>query len=134
MTRKTLIEAAEKACIAQGFDFGTGFDYRLASQVERLPAAWLETPTLKKVEGRNEGVKHYALKINLLDRCANHSPSVKEQSWNALEQRASDILRSIGTHEAVRQLTDIEFAPAEFSLTTGGELSLSITCTAQMPF
>ncbi len=134
MTRKILVEVAEKACRQAGFDFSTGFEYRLSSQVERLPAAWLETPKLKKTEGRNEGVKHYAVKINLLDRCQSHSPQAKEDAWNSLEQRAAQILDSISENEAMRTISDIELTPSEFSLTTGGELSLCITCTALMPF
>lgn len=134
MTRKTLVETVGDACRQSGFDFGTGFEYRIASQIESLPAAWLETPVLRKTEGRNEGTKHYSLKINLMDRCDDHSPEAKERRWSELESSASLIISRVGANEDVRLISDIEFTPAEFSLTNGGELSLSITCTVQIPF
>ena len=134
MTRTILVDAVEKACRQCGFDFNTGFEYRLASQIERLPAAWLEPPKLQKTVGRREGTRFYTMKINLLDRCTDHSPAAKEQQWNKFEERASQLLCEIGCNDNIRVLTDIEFTPAEFSLTTGGELSMCITCGVQMPF
>ncbi len=134
MTRELLLAAVEAACRRCGFDFQTGFDYRLASQLERLPAAWLETPRLEKTEGRREGTRFYSVKINLLDRCPSHDAAAKERSWGLLEERASKLLDSLGDDDNVRVITDVEFSPAEFALTTGGELSLAITCTVQMPF
>ncbi len=134
MTRTILIAAIERACNLIGFDFSTGFEYRLASQLERLPAAWLEPPKLLKTQGRKEGTKFYSVKINLLDRCTDHSPVAKERLWNNFEERASQMLSAVGNDENIRMLTDIEFTPAEFSLTTGGELSMCITFEVQIPF
>lgn len=134
MTRKLLIEAVEEACRECGFAFTTGFGYRLASQVGQLPAAWLETPKLEKTEGRAEGVKHYTLKINLLDRCQGHAASEKEACWGMLEEKASRILQLIGEAQCVRAVGVAEFTPAEFSLTAGGELSLTMSFGVQVPF
>lgn len=134
MTRQKLLAAVETACKAAGFDFETGFEYRLASQVDRLPAAWLETPQLQKTEGRNEGVKHYSLKINLLTRCTDHTPAAKERDWAALEQSAAEILAGIRAAEGVKAVEDVALAPAEFSLTTGGELSMCVSGVAVLRF
>jgi hypothetical protein len=134
MTRTILLSAVENACRQIGFDFNTGFEYRLATQIERLPAAWLEPPKLLRTAGRREGTKYYGVKINLLDRCTDHSPTAKERLWADFEERASRLLTAIGDDDNIRMLTDIEFTPAEFSLTTGGELSMCVTFTVIMPF
>jgi hypothetical protein len=134
MTRKILTQAVENACRSLGFDFNTGFEYRLASQIERLPAAWLEPPRLEKTVGRREGTKVYSMKLDLLDRCTDHSPAAKEHRWNEFEERASQLTAAIGADDGIRMLTDIEFTPGEFSLTAAGELSMCVTCKVQIPF
>lgn len=134
MTRTLLTRAVERACQLIGFDFNTGFEYRLASQIERLPAAWLEPPRLEKTVGRREGTKFYSMKINLLDRCTVHTPEAKERQWAEFEERASLLLTAIGDDDGIRVLTDIEFTPGEFSLTTAGELSMCVACKVQIPF
>lgn len=54
MTRKILTDAVAEAAEQCGFSFHTGFEYRLASELKRVPAVWLNPPELEKTEGRNE--------------------------------------------------------------------------------
>lgn len=134
MSRQTLTAAVETACKAAGFDFETGFEYRLASQIDRLPVAWLETPRLQKTVGRNEGIKYYAVKINLLDRPDNQSPTSREELWGTLENKANQIVDALRAHEVVIAIQDATSTPAECSLTAAGELSLCVECVALVSF
>lgn len=134
MSRQTLTTAVESACKAAGFDFETGFEYRLASQIDRLPVAWLETPRLQKTVGRSEGTKYYDVKINLLDRCAGQTPDAREALWDLLESKASQIVDTLRTHEAVIAMQDVALQPGECPLTAAGELSLGVECVALISF
>lgn len=134
MTRKKLTEAVRNAALAVGFDFQTGFDYRIAPEIKKLPTAWLHPPTLKKKEGRNEGFVVYLVKIDLIDDYANADANQKEIKWNALEKNANQICTHIAKDDNIQTLTDVTLSPAELSLTAKGEISLSLSFNVRMPF
>lgn len=134
MNRKKLIEAIAASCGGCGIRLQTGFAYRMAPELEQMPAAWLEPPRIEKTEGRTEGTKHYAVKMTLVDICPDPSENAKEQAWDRMERLAARILAALGEQECVRVVTDAELEPGEFSLTAEGELSLAVKFRVQVPF
>ncbi|MCL2560878.1 MAG: hypothetical protein FWE10_00960 [Rikenellaceae bacterium] len=137
MTREKLTQAVAEAVEASGFAFQTGFGYRIALEIKRLPAAWLHPPTLEKKEGRNEGFIIYGVELDLVEICCTEGGNiadVKERQWAALEDKAREICRRIGEAECVQVVTDIALKPAEMSLTAKGELSLGVRFRVRMSY
>lgn len=133
MTRKKLTDAVAEAVRTEGFAFQTGFDYRIAPQLKQLPAAWLHTPALEKKEGRSEGYAVYAVKIDLIELCPA-SAHDKESKWQTLETKAAAICQRLRENPDIQELTQIEYKPAELSLTAKGELSVGVSFRARVPF
>ena len=134
MTRKLLIEAVEEAAEKCDCSFHTGFEYRIAAQLKKLPAVWMAPPVLTVSRGRREGVKHYAVALKLISSCALNEQAAKERQWAQLEDTAARICLLVGENVDVRCVTGEEYSPAEFSLTASGELSLSVNFNVQMNF
>lgn len=133
MTRKKLTDAIRAAVESEGFLFHTGFEYRIAPGLTKLPAAWLHTPALEKKEGRMEGYAIYSVEIDLIESCPKTAAD-KETNWEALENKASEICRRLRENPEIQEITQIEYAPAEFSVTAKGEISVRLSCKARVPF
>lgn len=133
MKREKLKEAIAAAAAGFGYAFHTGFEYRIAPELKRLPAVWLHPPQLEKAEGREEGVLHYSVRLDLL-KAQGRTPESREACWGALEADAVGICRRLGVEDAVRAVTNVECTPAEMSLTAKNELSVSVKFKVQMPF
>lgn len=134
MTRKKLITAFKEIAQESGFDFHTGFEYRIAHEVRQFPAAWLYPLKLVKTEGRQEGIKYYDAKIVLLALPPSQDELASQNELERLERAASKMCLMLGANECVRTITDTEYTPAEFSLTAAGEVSISLEMKVQMPF
>lgn len=128
MTRKKLITALKEIARQSGFEFHTGFEYRIAHEIRKFPAVWLYPPKLMKIMGRAEGVKYYNVKIALLAL-----PSAQDE-MEKLERTATRMCLMLGADEHVRAITDAEYTPAEFSFTAAGEICISLEMKVQMTF
>lgn len=134
MTRKKLTEAVAATVEECGFTFQTGGEYRIASELRKLPAAWLHPPELTANEGREEGFKTYSVEIELIEQYAGNKPLAKEEQWDGLEARAAQICALVGARAEIQVVSDIALSPAELSLTARGELSLNLKFKVRMPF
>lgn len=128
MTRKKLIAAFKEIAKESGFEFHTGFGYRISHEIKKFPAAWLYPPKLVKTEGRQEGLKYYDAKIVLLSL-----PSPQDD-LEKLERAATRMCLMLGANEDVRAVTDAEYTPAECSLTAAGDVGITLAIKVRMPF
>lgn len=131
MARKKLITAIKEIVKESGFEFYTGFEYRIAHEVKLFPAVWLYPPKLVKTEGRQEGIKYYDVKIALL--ALPTTPSIQDE-LERLERVATRMCLMLGANDHVYAVTDVEYKPAEFSLTAAGEVSISLEMKVRMTF
>lgn len=134
MTRKLLISAVAEAAQECGYAFHTGFEYRINAELRELPALWLLPPKLTANDGREEGIRSYKVEFKLMITAEDNSPEKKERLWNMLEQTATGLCRLVEGNDFIRNVYGIECTPGEFSLTTRGELSMSVECSVDMPF
>ncbi len=134
MTRKKLTDAIAAVAERCGFAFQTGFAYRIALGLGRLPAAWLHPPVLTRTQGRREGFKTYSAEMELIEKYGGNEAAAKEEQWDSLEAQAARICSLLGECAEIREVSNIALAPAELSLTAQGELSLNLKFEVTMPF
>lgn len=133
MGRNKLINAIANAVEEGGYQFNSGFEYRMNSEIKNLPAAWLLPPQLVKREGRAEGVDHYAVSMRLIT-IAEKGQSAKNEQWSAMERQAVMITQKLQENDAINMVSDLSCDVSEFALTNRGELSLLVRFKVQMPF
>lgn len=134
MSREILVGAVSAAAAECGYGFYTGPEYRMDAEIASTPALWLLPAHLEKTEGLNEGVRHYKTTIKFIRDCTDNSPQAKEKLWTSMEGDAAAFCLALCGHERIKSATGLQYAPAEFSLTNRGELSLSVTLDVQVPF
>lgn len=125
---KTIKEAAEEA----GYNFYTGFEYRLETELKKTPALWLMPPTLVKTEGRYEGVQYYNIAIHLILNDKDRGKS--EESFMRMEDDITTMILNVLSKDFVRTITDTKYSPGELTLTTRGETSMKISFSVQLHF
>ncbi|MDL2319674.1 hypothetical protein LJC45_00885 [Alistipes sp. OttesenSCG-928-B03] len=134
MTRKLLTEAVEKAAAKCGMRFHAGFAYRIASEVKKFPALWLEPAEVVATDGRREGVRVYGLKMMLMAMPEGRKSAAKETAWQALEDAAQSIRLTLAEDDCVRDVAGFVCTPSETSLTAAGEVSLAVAIKVAVPF
>lgn len=124
--RQNIIGAIKNAAEKIGYDFESGFEYRINPTVTRFPAVWMAPPKLTAVRGRTESTALYKVKLYLMDAGAEKSPEQKETTWNSLEIDAVKLFRELQNNGRIVGLDAFECTPGEFSLTNHGELSMEV--------
>lgn len=131
MKREKLTEVLRCAAADAGYAFHTGPLHLMSAGVRVYPAAWLEPPVLKSAKGRAEGVAVYRVTMHMMSLPA---ASGKEQLRSGLEDDAVAAAKAIAANEAVCGVSDISCTTAERSLSTHGEVSVTLTCDVSMWF
>jgi len=123
MIRQKLIAAFRRAALSSGYTPYYGPQYRMTSQIDVLPAAWLEPLKLTAKEGRVECVAHYRALVRMIAP-EERTAEGRERQWNGLEQGFLEIARSVAREEFVVSATGAKTTSGEASLTNKGEISL----------
>lgn len=129
-----LMATVRKAVEEVGYAFFSGPDRGLNGGVKSLPAAWLSPVRLVSVEGRSEGYFRYAVTLRLMKPGRGLSPQQRERLWAQLEHDAVAVCRRMEYTGPVCAVDRIGCVPDEGSLTTHGELSVTMTCTVAVMF
>lgn len=106
-----------------GYDCVCGDKKRMAAMLPAFPAAWLDTPQLHSVEGRNSGRITYDVVLHLMDAAADLSPEKRQQRLDQMEKDMLQIFTLLSEDKYVTAVTDLTVTPASFSLTNRGEVS-----------
>ncbi len=129
MKREELTDVLRTAAADAGYAFHTGAAHRMNGSVRIYPAAWLEPLVLKSAKGRTEGDLTYRVTLHMM---ALPASAEREALWTGLEEDALAIARAAASNPAVRQAANIACTPAEQSLTTHGEVSVTLACDITM--
>jgi len=128
MIRQKLIAAFRRAALSCGYTPYYGPQYRMTSQIDLLPALWIEPLKLTDKEGREECVAHYRALVHMLapeNRShENRSADQRERQWTALEHGFLEVVRSVAREDFVISATGAKTSCGEASLTNKGEISL----------
>ena len=114
-----------------GYDFHTGEEHKMNGTLRKYPAAWLLPPTTKSKTGRVEGeiVYHITLHLATLpspaSTAAENSLNI-ETLWTLLERDVAMICAAIAEEADVCALSNVSYTPACGSLTSHGEVALTV--------
>ncbi|MDR2885838.1 MAG: hypothetical protein LBU95_03535 [Rikenellaceae bacterium] len=149
MTRKLLAQALQQTAHKLGYAFYSEFDHRMGETIIAYPTLWLSPPRIVAVEGRREGRIRYRITMHLMKlaqqaRAAGDGldfggqvagpDGAREQLWCALEAGAIEVCRGLADSRHVAAATLMDCAPAEFSLTNHGEVSICLKMDVDMNF
>lgn len=134
MTRKTLAQAIKEAALKLGYCFYSGFDYRMNETIVAYPAAWLSPPAIVAVTGRSEGRIRYRIALKLMKPAKKSSEEQKDEIWGQLERDALEMCRAMAGRKGIAAVEIAECAPAEFTMTNHGELSMALKFDVEIPF
>lgn len=123
MIRQKLIAALRRAALSCGYTPYYGPQYRIASQVDVLPAAWIEPLKLTAKKGRSECLAQYRVTVKMIAP-EERSAEGRERQWNALERDFLEIVHSVAREDFVVSADGAKSACGEASLTNKGEISL----------
>jgi len=138
MAREKLIAALRAGALRSGFTPYYGPAYRINSQIDMLPAAWIEPLKLLSKSGRRECRATYRVTIKMMaaegmggfgsaERAggAEFSSGVgREKQWAELEEAFLKIAAGVAAEDFVASVGALKSACAELSLTSKGEISL----------
>jgi hypothetical protein len=126
MTRERLIELIHAAVAAAGFAFHTGEQHLIGGTVRVYPAVWLTPPELRAHTGRREGETTWRVALHMMALPSSAIPS--ETMWQRLEAVALSVATTLADSPAVCSVQGVKCTPADRSLTTHGDTSVTLTC------
>lgn len=124
--------AVKQAVGREGYTFYSGFQYRIGRETQLFPAAWMTPVQLVKFEGREEGYATYKVTLQLLCLNKQYDEETKVKLWSRMEEQAIRVYHAIFPAEGVFAAQNLKTEPAEFTLTSHGELSLKVEFEAKM--
>ncbi len=126
MPRNQLSALIRKTAEKLGYHFYEGFEYRMNECALKFPAVWLSPPKTSRVEGRRERKITYRVVLHLMQCNRKFDESAKNRVWDGLERDALRLTDRLTPQQNVFCTENISMAPAEFTLTRQGELSLRV--------
>lgn len=126
MKRETLVDAITKAVEEMSYTPFYGFENRAAEITAPLPIALIEPLVLKSTSGIEQGATIYNVSLHLMRRSGKGAAIQKESVWQQIENDAFTLRHILLKNSEIRNVRSFRCVPAEFSLTSKGELSMAV--------
>lgn len=131
MIMQNLIEQIKIICQNLGYEFYFGAKREINSRLKGLPAAWMELPAIKQVEGRTMGSVTYSVSMYLM--CLMDEKRQFSQTME-LENNALALYSNLVLCESVREVSEVETEVDFMIFPPLGEASIHLEFEVIMDF
>ena len=129
-----LRRALETLSHQAGYTLYSGAERQLSGTIKEYPAAWLNTPKLRSIEGRLHGRVSYDVTMHLMHLAKRETNSETTTRLDEMEIQMEKIFSELSLYDHIVVIEGLEIKSNQVSLSNHGEISQTATAKVILTF